>query len=158
MSTCTFYVLAIHPCAMLTDVSCLTAHNPKEAPNQTSYWKILKTVKQKEGVKGLYKGELAHCSIHPTTIADIHRKRHPCQSFSRRSSLGNRADRIRTPPNTTKSSTVSRSWSSSSIRVASSHDTHHASIRDPSYSNISSPSFNTDNFATIKPTSAFNCR
>lgn len=43
-------------------VQCLSytrhlGHSPKDAPNTTSYWKILKTVKQKEGIKGLYKGE-----------------------------------------------------------------------------------------------------
>ena len=31
-------------------------HNPKDAPNKMSWWKVLKTVKQKDGVKGLYKG------------------------------------------------------------------------------------------------------
>lgn len=42
-------------------------HNPKDAPNKMSYWKILKTVKQKEGVKGLYKGK------HGTTLLSLHK-------------------------------------------------------------------------------------
>jgi len=33
------------------------AHNPKDSPKKLSYWQVLKSVKEKEGKRGLYKGE-----------------------------------------------------------------------------------------------------
>lgn len=39
------------------------AHQPKSSPNKTSYWQVLKAVKQRDGVKGLYKGALSSVSL-----------------------------------------------------------------------------------------------
>ena len=34
------------------------AHSPKNSQKSLSYWQVLKSVKEKEGVRGLYKGTL----------------------------------------------------------------------------------------------------
>lgn len=44
----------------------MPGHQPKDSPRQLSYWKVLKAVKEKEGVRGLYKGA---CGDYPLVKA-----------------------------------------------------------------------------------------